>query len=317
MNHLDAVSQVWNDSLFTPVEGFLSRPRKDFRGELVRIGFGLHQKSEMTVDQSIAISGVCEVLEWIHSGSLIVDDIQDDSIERRGAPTVHRLYGMPKALNAGNWMYFKALESIHHLPLSSDLQLRLLRCAHVVMAKAHQGQALDLGADLLKITKEEVPHIVEASHLMKSGALVALALQFGALIADANGDLGRLDHLGAELGASLQRFDDIGNVRFGGTDAKDLEDLRLRRPSWLWTVIAEDCDDLMWSEFKAAILMLPQESALQEFLERTSFKSKATLKALNLHSRLSNELKQYAAEPSQTRALEDLLKLMENIANAY
>ena len=45
----DVVSRVWKDSLYDPVENFLSRPRKDFRSELVRVGFALHQNSEMTL----------------------------------------------------------------------------------------------------------------------------------------------------------------------------------------------------------------------------------------------------------------------------
>ncbi|MGE5085071.1 MAG: polyprenyl synthetase family protein [Bacillota bacterium] len=317
MNQVDAVSRVWNDSLYAPVEGFLSRPRKDFRSELVRVGFALHKTSAMTVEESLALSGLCDVLEWIHSGSLIIDDIQDNSVERRGAPTVHRMYGMPKALNAGNWMYFKALESIHRLPLSAPLQLRLLQSAHIVMAKAHQGQALDLGADLLSVPKAEVSQVVEASHLMKSGALVALAMQFGALVADENVDLEQLDHLGAELGASLQRFDDLGNIRFGADDPKALEDLKLRRPSWLWAVIAENASDVEWNQFKSAVAMLPQESLLQEFLEHTNYKNKAKLKALALHKNLTNEFKTYYSKVSNAEALEGLLILTEKIAHAY
>lgn len=317
MNQLDAVSRVWNDSLYAPVEGFLSRPRKDFRSELVRIGFALHRKSEMTVEQSLALSGLCDVLEWVHSGSLIIDDIQDDSVERRGSLTIHRIYGMPKALNAGNWMYFKALESIHRLPLSAELQLRLLQSAHIVMAKAHQGQALDLGADLLSVPQSEVSQIVEASHLMKSGALVALAIQFGALVADVNVDLEQLDHLGAELGASLQRFDDLGNIRFGSEDPKALEDLKLRRPSWLWSVVSEVANENEWNQFRAAVSLLPQESTLQCFLESNNYKNKAKLKALALHKTLTDKFQILYSKISDEEALEELLTLTEKIAHAY
>lgn len=317
LSPLDVVSQVWKDSLYAPVDAFLSRPKKDFRGELVRLGFSLYNKSHPTTEQTLALSGLCDVLEWIHSGSLIIDDIQDDSLERRGAPTVHRLHGMPKALNAGNWMYFKALESIHRLPLHADLQLRLLQCAHVVMAKAHQGQALDLGADLIHTPQSEIRHVVEASHLMKSGALVALALQFGALVADVSVDLDILDHYGAELGASLQRFDDIGNLRFGSDDPKALEDLRLRRPSWIWAVVAEGASPSEWEQFKVAVLALPDQGLLSSFIETTQTKNKAKLKAIALHKDLTNELKKYYSNKSQADALEGLLILTERIAHAY
>ncbi|UYL07848.1 polyprenyl synthetase family protein [Bdellovibrio sp. SKB1291214] len=317
LDKLDAVSQVWKDSLFGPVEEFLARPRKDFRSDLVRIGFGLHQREPATMEQSMSLNIICDVLEWIHSGSLIIDDIQDDSVQRRGSATIHRLYGMPKALNAGNWMYFKALESIHRLPITMECQLRLLQCAHNVMAKAHQGQALDLGVDLMTANKDDIPHLVESSHLMKSGALVALALQLGALIANPSVDLSRLDHLGAELGASLQRFDDLGNLRFQSEDPKSLEDFKLRRPSWLWSIVAESSDELIWQKFKMAVTALPDESALFNFFEETNFKSKALLKALDLHSRLTLDFEKYETDRFNPSALKELLKLTEKISHAY
>ena len=39
-------------------------------------------------------------------GSLIVDDIQDESDERRGGPCAHLIYGEPLCINAGTAAYF-------------------------------------------------------------------------------------------------------------------------------------------------------------------------------------------------------------------
>ena len=46
------------------------------------------------------------LVEIIHAGSLIVDDIEDGSTQRRGAPCRPPAYGVPLALNGANWMYF-------------------------------------------------------------------------------------------------------------------------------------------------------------------------------------------------------------------
>lgn len=43
-------------------------------------------------------------IEFMHNASLVHDDIEDDSIERRGEPTLHALHGVPLALNAGDAM---------------------------------------------------------------------------------------------------------------------------------------------------------------------------------------------------------------------
>jgi len=47
--------------------------------------------------------------EMLHNGSIIVDDIEDMSDERRGKPALHKLYGEDIAINAGNALYFLSL----------------------------------------------------------------------------------------------------------------------------------------------------------------------------------------------------------------
>ncbi len=56
--------------------------------------------------------------EMIHVGSLIIDDFQDESLLRRGGPTVHVQYGAAQAVNVGCSAYF----NIHKL--SKNLNVR-------------------------------------------------------------------------------------------------------------------------------------------------------------------------------------------------
>ncbi len=46
------------------------------------------------------------LLELPHSGSLIIDDIEDNSLKRRGASAIHLIYGIDNSINAGNLIYF-------------------------------------------------------------------------------------------------------------------------------------------------------------------------------------------------------------------
>ena len=44
--------------------------------------------------------------EFIHNGSLVIDDIEDNSDLRRGKPCLHKIYGSDIAINVGCFMYF-------------------------------------------------------------------------------------------------------------------------------------------------------------------------------------------------------------------
>jgi geranylgeranyl diphosphate synthase, type III len=71
-----------------------------------------------------AVAEVKAVVEMLHNASLIVDDIEDSSNLRRGAPAAHRVYGMPLALNAANTAYFVALSRLMNVStvVTAELQ---------------------------------------------------------------------------------------------------------------------------------------------------------------------------------------------------
>lgn len=41
-----------------------------------------------------------------------IDDVEDDSVLRRGAPAAHHIYGTPQTINCANYVYFLALKEI-------------------------------------------------------------------------------------------------------------------------------------------------------------------------------------------------------------
>lgn len=309
---------LWRSALLDPAQDVLSRPKKDFRSDLVRIGFDIFCRQQTpTPTQAEALDRLAEMLEWIHTGSLIIDDIQDDSSVRRGAVALHKIYGVPTALNVGNWMYFESLSRIHDLDLGDSLKLKILGLTHRVMSLAHRGQALDLAANMLKIPRISIPSITSKSHEMKSGALVALSLQLGALVANPEVNLHVLENLGVKLGVSLQRFDDLGNLKFGSEDPKALEDLRLGRPSWVWMYLAlqENVDD--FDDFREAVRALPQQSHLEELTHKIELKPRAYAEALRLHREIELDLFESLHHEGSSRALLQLKQMTEKIAHAY
>ncbi|MBP5792753.1 MAG: polyprenyl synthetase family protein, partial [Spirochaetaceae bacterium] len=56
--------------------------------------------------------------EFVHTASLIHDDIEDSADMRRGKPSAYLTYGLDTALNAGSWLYFTAFAAIEGLAVS-------------------------------------------------------------------------------------------------------------------------------------------------------------------------------------------------------
>ena len=58
------------------------------------------------------MSQIGEVVEMLHNASLMIDDIEDDSILRRGIPVAHKIYGVPHTINSANYVYFLGLQKV-------------------------------------------------------------------------------------------------------------------------------------------------------------------------------------------------------------
>lgn len=324
MGRLYGPEYYLNAALKEPVDEFLARPKKEFRGELVRIGFSCYSLGESPEIFESGVSILAQMLEWIHAGSLIVDDIQDDSLERRGYLCLHRIYGMPCALNAANWMYFEALKFVHELSVGDSTKLKILQLTHFAMADAHLGQALDLRAHMLRVPREDIFDIGMRSHELKSGALAALALQVGALLADEQVNVGKLGELGRALGASLQRFDDLGNLQLNSRNPKALEDLRLGRPSWVWMFLSHYGSQNEFIQFKDAVRALPDERALKTVLEETRLWDRALAEARRRHEEITDffmesfpQQKGSFNDSAKGSSLAQLKNILEKVANAY
>lgn len=307
------VQEVVKRTLEEPLLDFYSRPRKEFRGGLVNIGFSLLAK-EASPDE-VALARCREAIEALHTGSLIVDDIEDQSEWRRGAPSLHLRYGLPAALNAGNWLYFYAFERLRHLNLDAERKLLIFELTESILREAHCGQAIDLGADMAEIQNSEIVEICRASLELKSGALMGLALGLGAIVAGvAQRDLRTLIHRGIDLGVSLQMFDDLGNARVDQPTPKHLEDLKLRRPSFVWWHLVEAYPDER-EAFLSAVQELPKPQALAQFFARVPLLKSGWQAARKFQTAALNRLNQdLSPDPV---SFQQLQAIAERVANAY
>ena len=237
---------VWRRALAAPAAEFLARPGKQLRTTIVRAGWMLGGG-----DPAAMPDGLPLVIELLHAGSLIVDDVEDDSHERRGAPTLHRVVGVPLAINTGSWMYFWALAELADLGLPPETELAAHRAATATLVRCHQGQALDLAVRIAELEVCDVPAVVAATTRLKTGALCALAAELGAIAAGASIEVrAAIAGFGAAMGSGLQMLDDLGSLTSPARRDKGREDLRGGRPPWPWAWLAEQ-GPFAWSRLAA------------------------------------------------------------------
>ena len=163
------------------------------------------------------------LVELPHNGSLIIDDIEDNSEERRGKPAVHLLYGTDLAINAGNLMYFQPTWLIDRADLSPERKNLLFSGYCEDLRRLHLGQGLDI---FWHNNHDRVPPEKEYMQMcrFKTGSLSRMAGRFGALLAGKE----RKEALESaviweDIGVGFQIADDITNLTTGnpGKDRGD------------------------------------------------------------------------------------------------
>jgi geranylgeranyl pyrophosphate synthase len=309
----------FSQSLLDPLKDLLSRPSKQFRSRLVHLGYRLAGGRE----SHPVVEAFAKLVEALHAGSLIVDDIQDGSRMRRGAPALHVRYGLPVALNAGNWLYFWPLAGLRELQLTEAQELEATRLCLDVLLKAHFGQSLDVGTRIDEVPQGEVESVCRMSIRLKTGALTGLSLRLGALAAQADAETQRrLEGFGSAFGSALQMLDDTANFAADHAATSDpvsgyrkrFEDLHLRRPTWIWAVAARSEQPEDFRRFREAVERLPDETFLRPWIELSGLIPRARSQAQGELQQALQELKTWITDEE---ALSELQNLQVQLEKAY
>ena len=174
-------------------------------------------------------------LELIHNFSLIHDDIQDQDLERRHQPTVWSIWGMPKALVAGNALQSvgdAALLNISRLDVAPETALNVSNLLTESYLEMIQGQCLDLAFESsTAIGTQDYLQMIAC----KTGALIRTGLEIGASLATQDPvTLAAFSEFGSSLGRSYQIRDDYlgiwGDESITGKPAGN--DIRRRKKSY-------------------------------------------------------------------------------------
>jgi geranylgeranyl pyrophosphate synthase/predicted secreted hydrolase len=159
--------------------------------------------------------------ELLHVGSLIIDDVQDQSEIRRGGPALHRMIGDAMAINVGCASYFLAQVPVGTSQLDAATRVMVYEAYFDAVRAAHTGQALDIDgfAHLMPAAVENgdgalLERRVLCVHRLKSAAPVGALARVAALLG--GGTKQQADALNAlfeAYGLAFQIVDDVLNLR--------------------------------------------------------------------------------------------------------
>lgn len=149
-------------------------------------------------------------VEFIHTATLLHDDVVDESDQRRGRPTANLLWDNQSSVLVGDYLFSRSFQL-----MVETGSLRVLDILANASATIAEGEVLQLTAAADLATTEEIYFKVVRG---KTAALFSAAMQVGGVIADAGEDkVKALFAYGDALGISFQIVDDL--LDYGGTDA--------------------------------------------------------------------------------------------------
>jgi geranylgeranyl pyrophosphate synthase len=225
-SRVDAVLQTWADGADPVIRYSLLGDGKRLRPTLV---FAAHEA--LNGGSPPGVAELAAAVEVVHAYSLVHDDLpcMDDDDLRRGRPTAHRAFDVPRATRAGYDMVALAARVLARglgmLSLPSErrrqIALELFRAAGA--GGMIGGQALDLEAEAQTLPIDELEEV----HRRKTGALIAASCVIGGLSAEATpSHIDGLRAYGEAIGLAFQIADDVLDAtatsdQLGKTAGKD------------------------------------------------------------------------------------------------
>lgn len=116
-----------------PFEYLNGQRGKDFRSQLIA---AFNTWLDVSTE---SLEIITKVVGMLHTASLLIDDVEDNSLLRRGLPVAHSLFGVPQTINSANYVYFYALEELQKLNNKEVISVYAEELLNL-----HRGQGMDL-----------------------------------------------------------------------------------------------------------------------------------------------------------------------------
>ena len=228
-------------------------------------------------------------VEFIHTATLLHDDVVDGSGLRRGKQTANLIWGNPATVLVGDFLFSRAFEL-----MVEDGSLRVLKILSHASAVIAEGEVEQLTTQRrIETDEEQYLTIISA----KTAALFAAACRIAPVVAEASEEAEcALERYGKYLGIAFQLVDDV--LDYGSTDdvmgkgvGDDFRDGKVTLPVILAYARGTDDERSFWrsamagerssdEDLNRAIRLLQSSDALSETLERARQYGRRALDAL-------------------------------------
>ncbi|MBV9527832.1 MAG: polyprenyl synthetase family protein [Sphingomonas sp.] len=216
-------------------------------------------------------------VEFIHTATLLHDDVVDGSGTRRGRRTANLIWGNPASVLVGDFLFSRAFEL-----MVEDGSLKVLRILSHASAVIAEGEVEQLTAQRRIETGEDQYLTIVAA---KTAALFAAACRVAPVVAEASEDAElALEAYGRNLGIAFQLTDDVIDYAsdaetMGKGVGDDFRDGKMTLPVILAYARGSDADRAFWKaaigeervsdeDLAHAIRLVTSTGALDDTLER-------------------------------------------------
>ncbi|MEO0062881.1 MAG: Octaprenyl-diphosphate synthase [Pseudomonadota bacterium] len=185
-------------------------------------------------------------VEFIHTATLLHDDVVDGSEMRRGKQAANMVFGNPATVLVGDFLFSRAFEL-----MVEDGSLKVLKILSGASAIIAQGEVDQLTAQRrIETSEERYLHIIGA----KTAALFAAASRIAAVVAECSDEQERaLDDYGRNLGVAFQLVDDAIDydstaAEMGKDSGDDFREGKMTLPVILAYARGNDEERRFWQE---------------------------------------------------------------------
>jgi octaprenyl-diphosphate synthase len=235
--------------------------------------------------------GLAAAVEFIHTATLLHDDVVDASHLRRGRDTANAVWGNKPAILVGDFLFSRSFELM--VADGSPHILEILSRASSVIAEGEVMQLMTQND--LQTTEAAYLEVIEA----KTAELFAAASRIGAVIAERPPEEeAALDRFGRNLGIAFQLVDDMldfsaRQAELGKTIGDDFREGKVTLPILLAFARGDEDERAFWhralekmdqraGDLDHAIELISRRGALAETLSRARSYTASAIDALSI-----------------------------------
>lgn len=250
-----------------------------------------------------ATHALAAAVEFIHTATLLHDDVVDESDLRRGKPAAKAIWGNKASILVGDFLFARAFNLL--VETNSLHILNRLATASTTIA---EGEVRQLAAMKARdLPTEDYLAIVEA----KTGALFEAAAETGALSAGGEDYAHALATYGKNLGLAFQIIDDV--LDYGGTTSvigksvgDDFRECKITLPVIIAKRRGEDEDRAFWDRAMQPDTQQESDLAHAVHLIRATGAAEATVQEAEAYAALAKGALRTLPDTPFRDALEDL-----------